>query len=241
MSQTPQLTPYTSHQHRDGRGLLTSRMYASRVGSCLIFVQRTATNCTSSFSMPEPRRSPLSWSSFWQGRERAAGLLAALPPCPGTAVPPHYHGHRFPVAFGRDGGQPQHTASPVAPPAPRQAPQRGSHLHRSVHVEVVQERVLHLAQHPAEEEEDLLPHPGGILGGRWGEATVRAQLPVSVPDYPVIAPNCLLGHPAVSVGGLQEHSQQRPWFCSPKMMEMGPWTPQSSHLPQAPLPLAIRD
>lgn len=92
MSQTPQLTPYTSHRHRDGRGLLTSRMYASRVGSCLIFVQRTATNCTSSFSTPEPRRSPLSWSSFWQGKERAAGLLAALPPCPGAAVPPHYRG-----------------------------------------------------------------------------------------------------------------------------------------------------
>lgn len=45
----------------------------------------------------------------------------------------------------------------------------GPHLHGPVDVEVVQERVLQLPQHPAEEEQDLLPHPGGILGQGHGD------------------------------------------------------------------------
>lgn len=73
-----------------------------------------------------------------------------------------------------------------------------------MHVEVVQEWVLHLPQHPAEEEEDLLPHPRGVLAGRRGRASARAQLPICVPNFPVLAPNRMLAHPAVSGGSLQE-------------------------------------
>lgn len=84
----PNPTRDVSHQGRAARGPLTSRMYVSRVGSCLIFVQRMAANCTSSFSVLEPRRWPLSWSSFCQGRERDAGVLAALPLCAGASAAP---------------------------------------------------------------------------------------------------------------------------------------------------------
>lgn len=185
------------------------------MGSCLIFAQRTAANWTSSFSVLEPRRWPLSWSSFCQGRERDTGVLVALPLCVGASAAPH-RGHQFPAPFGRSR---QAALLVAAHPAPD--PGCGAHLHWPVHVEVVQERVLHLPQHPAEEEEDLLPHPGGVLAGRQGQASARAQLPICVPSFPVFGPNRMPAHPAVSGGSLQEY----PPICSPKTMPRGSWTP----------------
>lgn len=74
-------------------------------------------------------------------------------------------------------------------------PPHHAHLHRPVHVEVVQEGVLHLAQHPAEEEEDLLPHPGGVLvEGKEGRASAPSfgcpQAPAELHNPPSVRVCC---------------------------------------------------
>lgn len=72
-------------------------------------------------------------------------------------------------------GTPRPPAARCKPPPPR----RCTHLHGSAHAGVVQQRVLQLPQQPAEKEQDLLPHPGGVLQGGGGDTTSAAPQPES--------------------------------------------------------------
>lgn len=91
---------------------------------------------------------------------------------------------------GREGALPP---DPPTPPLGFFAP----HLHGPVDAEVMQERVLHLGQHLAEELEHLLPHAWRVLRAREQRLSGQEAVPPAwstAPVPPFLPPSLLWGH-----------------------------------------------